>query len=275
MEVQTCAFESPTITNSNYYYGKINIGSVIMCFLIIYSTAISIVLSVKQLIQVIKEEELIKEDELINEEVVKEVIKVEDEEKNEDKLQSKHIKQIQILFEKKIKNASLGGAPSTVFWDMLKKENPGTHPWLHGYANKDLLSLTCSVKPITDILASLYKINRETIDKELDEEIIFNAKKAGLFVFHSDYDEIEFYKDTYELFKIVKIVDFSNMSLEKAQARSNKFSQCIEEYRNKMKWKTKMKQDDEVEEEDEEDEGEETEEDEEPNDEEPEEDEDD
>ena len=61
MEVQTCAFESPVITNSNYYYGKINIGSVIMCFLIIYSTAISIVLSVKQLIQVIKEEELIKE----------------------------------------------------------------------------------------------------------------------------------------------------------------------------------------------------------------------
>ena len=61
MEVQTCAFESPTITNSNYYYGKINMCSVIMCFLIIYSTAISIVLSVKQLIQVIKEEELIKE----------------------------------------------------------------------------------------------------------------------------------------------------------------------------------------------------------------------
>ena len=61
MEVQTCAFESPTINNSNHYYGKINIGSVIMCFLIIYSTALSIVLSVKQLIQVIKEEELIME----------------------------------------------------------------------------------------------------------------------------------------------------------------------------------------------------------------------
>ena len=70
MEVQTCAFETPTITNSNYYYGKINIGSVIMCFLIIYSTALSIVLSVKQLIQVIKEEELIKE--------------MEDEEEEED-----------------------------------------------------------------------------------------------------------------------------------------------------------------------------------------------
>ena len=86
MEVQTCAFESPTITNSNYYYGKINIGSVIMCFLIIYSTAISIVLSVKQLIQVIKDEELIKEMEHEEEsmvkvdvqtQVIKEVVKVD------------------------------------------------------------------------------------------------------------------------------------------------------------------------------------------------------
>ena len=94
MEVQTCAFESPTITNSNYYYGKINIGSVIMCFLIIYSTAISIVLSVKQFIQVIKEEELIQEMEDEEDKVdvqtqvdteeekviVNEVVKVEEEE---------------------------------------------------------------------------------------------------------------------------------------------------------------------------------------------------
>jgi vacuolar-type H+-ATPase subunit I/STV1 len=80
MEVQTCAFESPTITNSNYYYGKINIGSVIMCFLIIYSTAISIVLSVKQLIQVIKEEELIQEMEEEEEEVVKTQVNKEEEE---------------------------------------------------------------------------------------------------------------------------------------------------------------------------------------------------
>ena len=91
MEVQTCAFESPTITNSNYYYGKINIGSVIMCFLIIYSTAISIVLSIKQLIQVIKEEELIQEmedeedvqtqvDKEEEKVIVNEVVKVEEEE---------------------------------------------------------------------------------------------------------------------------------------------------------------------------------------------------
>ena len=91
MEVQTCAFESPTITNSNYYYGKINIGCVIMCFLIIYSTAISIVLSIKQLIQVIKEEELIQEmedeedvqtqvDKEEEKVIVNEVVKVEEEE---------------------------------------------------------------------------------------------------------------------------------------------------------------------------------------------------
>jgi hypothetical protein len=61
MEVQNCAYEPSNVYNSDY--GKINITSVIMCFLIIYSTALSIVLSVKQLIQVIKEEELLNEEE--------------------------------------------------------------------------------------------------------------------------------------------------------------------------------------------------------------------
>jgi hypothetical protein len=74
MEVYTCAYENSNVSNSNSdYYGKINMTSVIMCFLIIYNTALSIVLSVKQLIQVIKEEELINEEEEEEEEVVKEV----------------------------------------------------------------------------------------------------------------------------------------------------------------------------------------------------------
>jgi hypothetical protein len=64
MEVQTCAYTILNVSNAyNSDYGKINITSVIMCFLIIYSTALSIVLSVIQLIQVIKEEELLNEDE--------------------------------------------------------------------------------------------------------------------------------------------------------------------------------------------------------------------
>lgn len=72
MELQNCAYTSPNVSNTDSDYGKINITSVIMCFLIIYSTALSIVLSVKQLIQVIKEEELLNEEE--EEEVIKEVI---------------------------------------------------------------------------------------------------------------------------------------------------------------------------------------------------------
>jgi hypothetical protein len=63
MEVQTCAYTSLNVSNSDSEYGKINITSVIMCFLIIYSTALSIVLSVKQLIQIIREEELLNEEE--------------------------------------------------------------------------------------------------------------------------------------------------------------------------------------------------------------------
>jgi high-affinity nickel permease len=65
MEVSTCAYTSNNVSNfnSDTNYGKINITSVIMCFLIIYSTALSIVLSVKQLIQIIKEEEFINEEE--------------------------------------------------------------------------------------------------------------------------------------------------------------------------------------------------------------------
>jgi hypothetical protein len=79
MDVQTCAYTSPNVYNSDY--GKINITSVIMCFLIIYSTALSIVLSIKQLIQIIKEEELINEEEdefIKEEEVINEVIKEEE-----------------------------------------------------------------------------------------------------------------------------------------------------------------------------------------------------
>jgi hypothetical protein len=81
MEVQTCAYTSPNVSSSDY--GKINIGSYIMCFIIIYSTALSIILSIIQLIQVIKEEE---EEEEIIKEVEVEVIKEEDKEKSEEEL---------------------------------------------------------------------------------------------------------------------------------------------------------------------------------------------
>ena len=90
MEFHTCAYEPSNAYNTDY--GKINITSVILCFIIIYSTALSIILSVIQLIQVIKEEEeeeekVIEEVEVIKEEEEEdEVIKEEDKEKSEEEL---------------------------------------------------------------------------------------------------------------------------------------------------------------------------------------------
>jgi hypothetical protein len=90
MEFHTCAYEPSNAYNTDY--GKINITSVILCFIIIYSTALSIILSIIQLIQVIKEEEeeeekVIEEVEVIKEEEEEdEVIKEEDKEKSEEEL---------------------------------------------------------------------------------------------------------------------------------------------------------------------------------------------
>jgi len=84
MEVQNCAYESHNAYDTDY--GKINITSFILCFIIIYSTALSIILSIIQLMQVIKEEEEEEEDE--EDEGIKEleVIKEEDKEKSEEEL---------------------------------------------------------------------------------------------------------------------------------------------------------------------------------------------
>ena len=83
MEVQNCAYESHNAYDTDY--GKINITSFILCFIIIYSTALSIILSIIQLMQVIKEEEQEEEEE---DEGIKEleVIKEEDKEKSEEEL---------------------------------------------------------------------------------------------------------------------------------------------------------------------------------------------
>ena len=93
MEVQTCAYEPSNAYNSDY--GTINITSFILCFIIIYSTALSIMLSIIQLMQVIKEEEEEEEEEEEDEGIKEleeeeeeedEVIKEEDKEKNEEEL---------------------------------------------------------------------------------------------------------------------------------------------------------------------------------------------
>ena len=76
MEVQMCyAIQNPN--SANYDYGTIG-----MCLLIIYSTALSVVLILKQPIEIIKEVEIIKEmeeEEVVKEEVQTQVTKEEEE----------------------------------------------------------------------------------------------------------------------------------------------------------------------------------------------------
>lgn len=74
MELQTCAFiQTPNTHNCNYE--TFSIHFVIMCLLIIYITALSLVLILKQPIENIKEVEIIKEIE--EEEVVKEEVQTQ------------------------------------------------------------------------------------------------------------------------------------------------------------------------------------------------------
>ena len=199
MEVQTCAFESPAITKSDYYYGKINIGSVIMCFLIIYSTALSIVLSVKQLIQVIKEEQLIMEMEeeeedkvdvqtqVTKEEIVKEIVKVDVQTQvnSEEELllanynakeralalQAAYEEQLNALIKKKLMKLETQRNFSSSFNAL----------YVNNYT--DLLTTKQS---LSNIIITHMQETLITDIKKLDKEIVIMAKKVGLFGENSD-----------------------------------------------------------------------------------------
>ena len=197
MEVQTCAYTSPNVSNSDYY-GKINITSVILCFIIIYSTALSIMLSIIQLIQVIKEEEQEEEEEDEEEEVIKEVIdrvevqtqtneenyKKEEEKKDDEEelllanynakeralaLQAAYDEQLQVLFEKR--------------FTLCKKVQSY-------YNNGRLTTVVPHKQTLNEFLLSFIQeqvLQSFTRDIEIiDKEIIIMAKKAKLFGGNSD-----------------------------------------------------------------------------------------
>jgi hypothetical protein len=218
MEVQTCAFESPAITNSDYYYGKINIGSVIMCFLIIYSTALSIVLSVKQLIQVIKEEELIMEMEEEEEEDVqtqvtkeeeevieKEVIKVdvqtqvtiEEEEierkKKEQKREQKKEEELLLAnYNAKERALALQAAYDEQLNALIKKKLMKLETQVNFNSSYNALyvshygNVLTTKQHLSNIIITHIQETSTRDIKKLDEEIITMAKKAGLFGENSD-----------------------------------------------------------------------------------------
>ena len=218
MEVQTCAFESPAITKSDYYYGKINIGSVIMCFLIIYSTALSIVLSVKQLIQVIKEEELIQEMEEEEEEEekvdvqtqvtkveVKEVVKVdvqtqvtiEEEEierkKKEQKREQKKEEELLLAnYNAKERALALQAAYDEQLNALIKKKLMKLETQVNFNSSYSALyvshygNVLTTKQHLSNIIITHIQETSTRDIKKLDEEIITMAKKAGLFGENSD-----------------------------------------------------------------------------------------
>ena len=217
MEVQTCAFESPATTNSDYYYGKINIGSVIMCFLIIYSTALSIVLSVKQLIQVIKEEELImemeeeevdvqtqvtkEEEEVIVKEVVKvdvqtQVNKEEEEKERKEKEQKREQKKEEELllanYNAKERALALQAAYDEQLNALIKKKLMKLETQVNFNSSYNALyvshygNVLTTKQHLSNIIITHIQETSTRDIKKLDEEIITMAKKAGLFGENSD-----------------------------------------------------------------------------------------
>ena len=217
MEVQTCAFESPAITNSDYYYGQINIGSVIMCFLIIYSTALSIVLSVKQLIQVIKEEQLImemeeeevdvqtqvtkEEEEVIVKEVVKvdvqtQVNKEEEEKERKEKEQKREQKKEEELllanYNAKERALALQAAYDEQLNALIKKKLMKLETQVNFNSSYNALyvshygNVLTTKQHLSNIIITHIQETSTRDIKKLDEEIITMAKKAGLFGENSD-----------------------------------------------------------------------------------------
>ena len=185
MEVYTCVFESPV--SATNYYETISINSVIMCFLIIYSTALSIVLSVKQLIQVIKEEEVIKEviDRVeVQTQTNEENHKKEEEKKDDEEelllanynakeralaLQAAYDEQLQVLFEKRF----------TLCKKVQSYYNNGRLTTVEPHKQT---SEQCLLSIIQEQVLQSFTRDIETINKE----IIIMAKKAGLFGGNSD-----------------------------------------------------------------------------------------
>ena len=209
MEVQMCyAIQNP---NSDYDYETIG-----MCLLIIYSTALSVVLILKQPIEIIKEAEIIKEmeeEEVVKEEVQtqvtkeeeevieKEVVKVdvqtqvtkEEDEEVIEKEEEKTKKEEELLlanYNAKERALALQTAYEEQFQALIKKRikiyNNIEYYYTSGRLTIELPHKMTSNQCLSSIIQEqvLESFTRDI--KKLDKEIIIMAKKAGLFGENSD-----------------------------------------------------------------------------------------
>lgn len=197
MEVQMCyAIQNPN--SANYDYGTIG-----MCLLIIYSTALSVVLILKQPIEIIKEvvQTQVTKEEVVKEEVVKEVIKVdvqtqvtiEEDEEVIEKEEEKTKKEEELLlanYNAKERALALQTAYEEQLNALIKKRikiyNNIEYYYISGRLTIELPHKMTSNQCLSSIIQEqvLESFTRDI--KKLDKEIVIMAKKAGLFGENSD-----------------------------------------------------------------------------------------
>ena len=183
MEVQMCyAIQNPN--SANYDYGTIG-----MCLLIIYSTALSVVLILKQPIEIIKEvvQTQVTKEKVVKVDVQTQVTKEEDEEVIEKEeelllanynakerklaLQAAYEEQLNALIKKKLMKLET----------QVNFANSYNPLYVSHYGNVLTTKQSLSNIIITHIQETLI-----TDIKKLDKEIVIMAKKVGLFGENSD-----------------------------------------------------------------------------------------
>ena len=190
MEVQMCyAIQNPN--SANYDYGTIG-----MCLLIIYSTALSVVLILKQPIEIIKEvvQTQVTKEKVVKVDVQTQVTKEEDEEVIE-KEEEKTKKEEELLlanYNAKERALALQTAYEEQFQALIKKKlmkletqvnfaNSYNRLYVSHYGN-----VLTTKQSLSNIIITHMQETLITDIKKLDKEIVIMAKKVGLFGENSD-----------------------------------------------------------------------------------------
>ena len=183
MEVQMCyAIQNPN--SANYDYGTIG-----MCLLIIYSTALSVVLILKQPIEIIKEvvQTQVTKEKVVKVDVQTQVTKEEDEEVIEKEeelllanynakerklaLQAAYEEQLNALIKKKLMKLET----------QVNFANSYNRLYVSHYGN-----VLTTKQSLSNIIITHMQETLITDIKKLDKEIVIMAKKVGLFGENSD-----------------------------------------------------------------------------------------
>ena len=183
MEVQMCyAIQNPN--SANYDYGTIG-----MCLLIIYSTALSVVLILKQPIEIIKEvvQTQVTKEKVVKVDVQTQVTKEEDEEVIE-----KEEELLLANYNAKERKLALQAAYDEQLNAIIKKKLMKLETQVNFNSSYNALyvshygNVLTTKQHLSNIIITHIQETSTRDIKKLDEEIITMAKKAGLFGENSD-----------------------------------------------------------------------------------------